>query len=96
MYDPVYVEHFFLFALFGGLTGWGANYFDKGSGLGRFWDIVAGILGTFLGASLAYVWKVEGNGFGAVLGGAFLGSVVFLALLWLFSLRWRQGQKPND
>ena len=72
--------------IFGGVAGWIANSWGKGSGLGLIWDIAGGVLGGFLGASFAYFYHVEADGFGAVIVVGFLGSVLFLTLEWVLSL----------
>jgi uncharacterized membrane protein YeaQ/YmgE (transglycosylase-associated protein family) len=94
MYDPGNFFKLIWILIFGGAAGWVVNSWGKGSGLGLFWDIAGGILGGLLGASFAYCYNVNADGFGAVIGVGFLGSVLFLTLLWLLSL-YRRTAKRN-
>jgi uncharacterized membrane protein YeaQ/YmgE (transglycosylase-associated protein family) len=92
MYDPANFSKLILILIFGGVAGWIANSWGKGSGLGVIWDIAGGILGGFLGASFAYFYNIEANGFGAVIGVGLLGSVLFLTLQWVLSLYRRSAK----
>jgi uncharacterized membrane protein YeaQ/YmgE (transglycosylase-associated protein family) len=87
MYDPANFFKLIWILIFGGAAGWVVNSWGKGSGRGLFWDIAGGILGGLLGGSLAYCFNVDADGFGAVIGVGFLGSVVLLTLQWLLSFR---------
>jgi uncharacterized membrane protein YeaQ/YmgE (transglycosylase-associated protein family) len=73
-------------SIFGGAAGWIVYGWGKGSGMGLFWDMAGGVLGGFLGASLAYHFDVNANGPGAVIGVGFLGSAAFLLLQWVISI----------
>jgi len=55
-----------------------------------------GILGGFLGASFVYFYHVKADGFGAVIGVGFLGSVLFLTLQWLLSLYCRSAKRKRN
>jgi uncharacterized membrane protein YeaQ/YmgE (transglycosylase-associated protein family) len=95
MYDPANFFRLILVLIFGGTAGWIAHRWGKGTGLGLFWDIAGGILGGFLGASFVYFYYVNADGFGAVIGVGFLGSVLFLVLLWLLSLYCRTSKSKG-
>ncbi len=95
MYDPANFSKLIWILIFGGVAGWIAHSWGKGSGLGLFWDITGGVLGGLLGGSFAYLYHVEADGFGAVIGVGFLGSVLFLLLLWLLSIYRRTNKSKT-
>jgi uncharacterized membrane protein YeaQ/YmgE (transglycosylase-associated protein family) len=95
MYDPANFFKLIWILIFGGVAGWVVNSWGKGSGLGLFWDIAGGMLGGLLGASFAYLYDVNADGFGAVIGVGFLGSVIFLIFQWLFSLYNRSTKRKR-
>jgi uncharacterized membrane protein YeaQ/YmgE (transglycosylase-associated protein family) len=86
MYGQANFIDLMLIVLFGGAAGGVAHWANLGSGRGLFWDVVGGILGGFLGAFTAYFYHINEDGFGAVIGVTFLGSVFFLFLLRLLSV----------
>jgi uncharacterized membrane protein YeaQ/YmgE (transglycosylase-associated protein family) len=98
MYNPANFLNLIWILIFGAAAGWIANRWGKGSGLGLFWDIAGGILGGLLGASFAYFYNINADGFGAVMGVGFLGSALFLILLQLLSIyrRTNKGKKRSN
>jgi len=80
------------FIIIGAVAGWLAGQFMKGSGFGLLGDIVIGVIGAFIGG---YFWP---SGL-AIVGGlagrlivAFIGAVLLLFILRLFSGR-RSGRR---
>lgn len=70
--------------LIGALAGWLGSVIYKGSGLGLLWNIIVGIVGSFVGYWLLGKLSVSlGSGWiGAILTGA-VGAVI---ILFLFNL----------
>jgi len=72
---------FLYFILIGGIAGWLAGLFMKGSGFGILGNIVVGIVGALLGGFLFRLFGLASDG--SIIGSlvvAFVGAVVLLAL----------------
>ena len=72
---------FVWFILIGGIAGWLAGLFMKGSGFGILGNIVVGIVGALLGGFLFRLLGLASDG--SIIGSllvAFVGAVVLLAL----------------
>lgn len=70
--------------LIGALAGWLGSLIYKGSGLGLLWNIIVGIVGSFVGYWLMGKLGVSlgGGWIGAILTGA-IGAII---ILFLFNL----------
>jgi len=68
--------------IIGAIAGWLGSVLYKGSGLGLLWNIVVGILGSFVGFWLLGKLGVSLGGgiLGAILTGA-IGAIVILFLV---------------
>ena len=67
----------------GGIAGFVASKVLTGSGMGLLWDIVAGILGAFLGGWLAGLVGISVSPGTFTVGGlvsAFVGAVILLVV----------------
>ncbi|HTP76810.1 MAG TPA: GlsB/YeaQ/YmgE family stress response membrane protein [Rhizomicrobium sp.] len=68
----------------GGVAGWLAGTFVKGSGFGLFGDIAVGIVGAFIGGWLAGVLGIGiGGGMIASIITATIGAALLLAIVKL-------------
>jgi len=80
------------FLIIGALAGWLAGQFMRGNGFGLLGDIVVGVIGAFIGA---YLWPTAiplGGGLAGRLIVAFIGAVLLLFIIRLFSGR-RSGRR---
>lgn len=68
--------------IIGGLAGWLGSMLYKGSGLGILWNVIVGIVGSFIGYWLLGLIGISlGEGWiGAILTGA-IGAIVILFIL---------------
>jgi uncharacterized membrane protein YeaQ/YmgE (transglycosylase-associated protein family) len=77
----------FWFVVIGAIAGWLAGQFMKGSGFGLVGDIVVGVIGAFVGG---YVFRAAGVGVGGFAGSlvvAFIGAIILLFVVRLFTSR---------
>jgi uncharacterized membrane protein YeaQ/YmgE (transglycosylase-associated protein family) len=75
------------FVIIGAVAGWLAGQFMKGHGLGLLGDIVVGIIGAFIGGFLFRQSGVEiGHGLAGLIA-AFVGAVLLLAIVRIFTGR---------
>ncbi len=81
MYDPAYLYDFIWLFAVGGMTGLITTMAGQGSGLGLIWDMAAGFLGAFMGASFSYYFNLLTQGFAEALGISILASVFLLVFL---------------
>ncbi len=75
----------------GGVAGWLASLLVRGGGMGLIGDVIVGIVGAFLGGSvlsllLPGTFSFTGFNLGSLII-AFIGAVVLLAILRLFTGR---------
>ena len=68
----------------GGVMGWQANVWIKGSGLGKLGDISVGVIGAFLGGFLSHLLGFEIYGFWEEAGMAMIGSFFLLTAYRVF------------
>ncbi len=68
--------------IIGGIAGWLGSTIYKGSGLGLLWNIIVGIVGSFVGYWLLGAIGINlGEGWlGAILTGA-IGAIVILFII---------------
>lgn len=83
---------FIWFIVIGAIAGWLAGQFMKGNGFGLFGDIIVGVIGAFIGG---YLFRAVGVELGGLIGSlvvAFVGAVLLLFVVRLFTGR-RAGRK---
>jgi len=80
------------FVIIGAIAGWLAGQFMRGNGFGLLGDIVVGVIGSFLGSWLFGATGIAGGGLLGSLIVAFIGAVVLLFVVRLFTGR-RAGRK---
>jgi uncharacterized membrane protein YeaQ/YmgE (transglycosylase-associated protein family) len=73
--------------LIGLIAGWAAGKVSRGHGFGLLGDLVVGLIGALLGGLVAGIFIHGSIGFIGTLIVAFLGAVILLAVLRLFSGR---------
>lgn len=81
------------FVIIGILAGWLAGRFMRGNGFGLVGDAVVGIIGAFVGSYLFRALGLEiGRGLFGILVVAFLGAILLLFIVRLFTGR-RSGRR---
>ena len=78
-------HYFSWFLIIGGLAGWIASVWVKGSGSGLLMDIFVGVIGGFVGGVLAYSINAAVYGFWGILGMSVFGAIALLIILRAFS-----------
>jgi uncharacterized membrane protein YeaQ/YmgE (transglycosylase-associated protein family) len=73
--------------LIGLIAGWAAGKVSRGHGFGLLGDLVVGLIGALLGGLIAGLFIHGSIGFIGTLIVAFLGAVILLAVLRMFSGR---------
>lgn len=73
------------FLLIGALAGWVAGLVMKGRGFGLIGNIVVGVIGALFGGWLLPQLGFQFGGTGGLFVTAFIGAVVLLAVIGLFS-----------
>ena len=73
--------------LIGLIAGWAAGKVSRGHGFGLLGDLVVGLIGALLGGLVAGLFIHGSIGFIGTLIVAFLGAVILLAVLRMFSGR---------
>ncbi len=83
------MEHgIIVWLVIGGIAGWLAGLFVRGSGFGIIGDIVVGIIGAFVGGWLQGVLHIShGDGFFASIITALIGAVILLVIVKLVRRR---------
>ena len=82
------------FLIVGLVAGWLAGKIMKGSGYGIIGDLVIGVIGAFIGGFLFKVLRINLGLIGAItitseeVVDAFVGSLVFLGLVWAIRKWW--------
>lgn len=74
-----------IFLLIGALAGWVAGLVMKGRGFGVIGNIVVGVIGALFGGWLLPQLGFSFGGSGGLFVTAFIGAVVLLAVIGLFS-----------
>ena len=69
------------------IAGWAAGKVSRGHGFGLLGDLVVGLIGALLGGLIAGLFIHGSVGFVGSLIIAFLGAVILLAVLRMFSGR---------
>ncbi len=67
------------------IAGWAAGKVSRGHGFGLIGDLIVGLIGAFLGGLIAGLFIHGSVGFIGILIVAFIGAVVLLALLRMFT-----------
>lgn len=85
------LETFLLWLVVGAIAGWLASVV-VGGGFGLVGDIIAGVVGAFIGAWIfrAAGWHAPFAGLAGTIFIAFIGAVLLLAILRLISMTRRR------
>lgn len=79
--------HLVSFLLIGLAAGWLAAQFTKGGSFGLVYDMILGVIGSFVGGILFWVLGLSTTGLIGNLIMATIGAVVFLYLVRYFNQR---------
>lgn len=80
------------FILVGAIAGWLSGRVMRGHGFGLIGDVIVGVIGAFIGGYIFGVAGVELGGLAGTLALSFVGALLLLFIVRLFTGR-RKGRK---